>query len=184
MDWEQLEEGLKAWVAGMCAIPPEDVAWENQPVGYRQYPQVDLRLTQSNIDRSTDEKRQGTDSEGRIVEIIVGNRSAAFAITVRSRDLHGNARADAFLENVRTALSAESTAEAFDALEVVERGASLTQAGRETVDNREMSVATLVITLGYTVEWANDSAPIDPIEHVVVGGDVEPVGTVPDRTLP
>jgi hypothetical protein len=183
MDWQQLENGLGAWVAAVCQLDTSVIAWESQPVGYRSFPTIDLRLAQSGNDRSTDEIRRSLNDAGQIVETVVGNRVATLTVTARSRDLHGNTRADVLLEALRTALAETATHNALDQLEVVVREAGPVQPRTESLDDREMSVAVLVIQLGYTVSKTS-AEPIEPIEHVSFGGVVDPLGTIPDRTIP
>jgi hypothetical protein len=188
MDWEALEVGLQAWLAVVCGVEPTNIAWDSQPVGYRDFPQIDLVLTRSGADRSTDERRYEPDATGLLVEVIYGNRTAALAISVRSRDLHGNQRSEALLERARLALHSEFSESAFAELGIVVRDAGPLAQTREVIDAREMSVATLTLTLGYTVSSAEEVLPlsgIEPIEHVIVGGGiVGPIGTIPDRTIP
>ena len=185
MNWSTLEAGLQGWFAAVSGIDQYAVAWSGQPEGFRDFPQADLLLSRSGGDVGIDETRYEVDAEGRLVPYIAGNRVATLTIIVRSRDQHGNARADSILERVRTALFMDITQQAFEALGVVMRDAAPTQSAAQTQDLREMSVASLTVTLGYAVyEVAALLPPIEPVEHVVVSGHVDPIGDVPDKVIP
>lgn len=184
MDWETLEIGLRAWFAVVANIATSDVVFESQPQGYRDFPQADLQLNRSSSERGTDEVRRQTDAQGRLIEYVVGNRTAVFTATVRSRDLHGEMRADAVLDRVRTKVWLEFSNTAFEALDVSPREVSQVQPAREVVEQRELSVASISITLAYTVCEVNDlSPPVEPIETVILGGTVDPIGTVEDQVI-
>lgn len=193
MDWEALQHGIGAWFAAASGIEPTDVAWNGEPVGHRGYPCADLEFHRAAADAGTDEIRYEPDAQGRLAEYISGNRIVTWTATVVSRDQHGNTRAWAILDRVRTLLAAGSSLDVFAELGVAARDTAAVQHAQLTEAMREMSVASLSIALGYTVyEPTGDMAPpVEPIERVVVQGglvlrapgDPEPI-VVPDFIIP
>lgn len=193
MDWEALQQGLGAWFAVASGIEATDLAWAGEPVGHRGYPYADLELHRAAADAGTDEIRYEADALGRLTEYVSGNRIVTLTITVMSRDQHGNTRAWALLDRVRNKLAAGWTLEVFDSLGVAQRDTAPVQHIAASEALREMSVAALSLSLGYTVyEPTGDLAPpIETIEHVVLQGgevlralhDPEPI-VIADETIP
>jgi hypothetical protein len=185
MDWQALQDGLKAWLATASGLAASNVAWSGDPVTMRGYPFADLQLISHSAEPGTDEVRytdQGADTD--LAVEVVGNRRITLSIRVYSRDQRAAYRAYALLEQVRGKLHGPASQEVFRALGLgLRESESLVDVSR-VHDGRQESAATLDIVFHWVS--AESDAPMGTIETVIVGGTVETPHevTVPDRTIP
>jgi hypothetical protein len=189
MDWQALQDGLKALVAAASGIRAQNIAWDGEPEVMRNYPMAMLELQQPSRDASTDETRHELDDEGRLVPVIVGNRAVTLLVTVKSRDQRGPSKAYAILERLRTRLELPSSLQALDALGVALRDSPATQDISAVSQSREESIAQLSFSVGYVVEERGAEPPdeepaLDTIEHVQLSGEVLEYAGAESPTFP
>jgi len=191
MDWQVLQDGLKALVAAAGGIEAHNIAWDGEPDAMRGYPMAVLELTRHGRDRVADEVRYEPDSDGRLVPYLVGQRAVTLQVTVKSRNQRGLHKATAILERLRTRLELPRSQQMLDDLEVVLRESSTPTVDQSAVSQqREESIAQLTLTLGYVAEERDEEHPEEAIEHVQVGGEITTgpdegaTITVPEQTIP
>lgn len=176
MDWQAVEDGLLAWVAAMTGVPKDLCAWDREPVGFRKYPQVDLRLFDHRArDGMTPEViyPDPDDPDAPIQPVVVAQRACSWSITVTTRDQRANYKAYVILDTL-AALLELAPASAL--------GLTFTDLGRVIVssdppsEHRDLSQAVLTLQLGYVLTASVPAgipgldATVEPIEHVEVGG--------------
>jgi hypothetical protein len=186
MDWDAAQDGIARWLAGASGFASAQIAWRGEPVAHRAYPMMDLQLVQHQAERGfDDELLYVPDADGRLIATLVGNRTVSLTISVITRNHQGDAKAYAVLDRLRTLLFSPSALELFEALELTTRDVGVTQPMQLTEDMRDMSAASMTVALAYVVSEVDANPPIDPIESVVLGGDVEPgVGQIADHEVP
>lgn len=185
MDWQLVEDGLLAWVSVMTGTEPSLIAWDREPVGYRQYNQIDLRLFdhRARDGMSADILYPDPGDAPQIQPVAVAQRACSWSITVTTRDQRANAKAYTVLDALAVMLELPYTYQKFAAL-----GLSILDLGRVIVssdppsEHRELSQAVLTLQLGYvlcvTAPPGTADAGVDIIEHAEVGG------TAIDVTIP
>jgi hypothetical protein len=185
MDWQALQDGIKAWLAAASGIGATNVAWDGDPVAMRGYPFADLKFIAHAGEPGTDEVRyadQGAETD--LAVEMVGNRRLTLSIRVYSRDQRGAYRAYAVLERVRGRLYSPSSQDMFASLGLgLRESDSLIDVSR-VHDGRQESAATLDVVFHWVS--AESDADMGTIEHVTVGGTIESPEeiTVPDVTIP
>lgn len=187
MEWQAAQDGLKAWFAAASGLHPTTIQWDGEAEAHRAFPQADLKLERQAAGGGTDERRHVEDDDGNLVPQVVGNRTMLWTITLKSRDQRSPSKAYEVLDEVRTKLELQWSIDAFDALEITARDSSVTRDIEKATEQRDLSVAMLSITLGYTVVVTDESHPTVAIESVEVGGTAQDgltTITVPDKTLP
>jgi hypothetical protein len=184
MEWQDLQDGVKAWLALEAGIPAHQIAWDGEAETHRGYPRADLQLL-GHTSEGMDETVYVPDKDGLIVEVH-GNRLVTLVISWQSRDQRGPTKGFSVLERMRTQLERPDTIAAFDALGVSIRDASVTVDAGKVKDLREESAATLRVTLAYTVVDRDEENLEVSIEHVQLGGDIYTPGAVvvPDKIIP
>lgn len=180
MDWQALEDGLKAWVVAMTGVPAHLVAWDSAPVGQRTYPQFDLRLFDHRARDGMAPEVVWPDADP--TPTVVAQRACSWSITCTTRDQRAPGKAYVWLDALAVLLDAPYTTQYFDEL-----GIALLDGGRVIPNHdlpdahRELSVATLTLQVGYVTEVSVPEGVAgagDTIEHAEVGG------TAYDVTLP
>lgn len=185
MDWQALQNGLKAVFAEASGLAAPTIAWDGEAQVHRAFPQADLQLLTQGRESGTDEVRVEVTDDGELLRYVVGHRTAQWLITLRSRDQRGPAKSFAVLDRVRTKLELPHVREAIEALDITVRDTGPIVDLGAVSDQRELSAASLTVNLAYTVlESEPAEHAIQPIEQVEVGGDVAPVGPIPDQTIP
>lgn len=196
MDWQAVEDTLLAWVSAMTVIPTELVAWDRAPVGYRSYPQVDLRLFDHRArDGMTAEVTYPAPGDGsaQIQPVATAHRACSWSITVTTRDQRANEKAYVVLDQLAVMLELPYATDMLAGL-----GLATLDLGRVIVssdppsDHRDLSQAVLTVQLAYVLEVTVPpgvaGAGVDIIEHVEVGGtaiDVtDPIPVGPDIIPP
>ncbi len=178
MDWRAVETGLAAWVQAMTGVAPELIAWDREPVGFRKYPQVDLRLfDHRGRDGMTPEViyPDPTDPTAPLQPQVVAQRACSWSITVTTRDQRANAKAYVMLDMLAVLIETPFAVETFGAL-----GLAMSDVGRVITstdipsEHRDLSQATLTLELGYVLTASvPDTVPgatVEIIEHAEVGG--------------
>lgn len=193
MDWQELQDGLKAWFVAQSGLDVRDVIWDDEPVGYTGIASATMRLRSHNTAGVTDEVRyesQGPDEDATVAAL--GNRSMTLSIKVRTRDADPDTRPYAILERVRDRLELPSTQDALDALGIGLIGTAALVDVSPVRDRRREPTAVLDLRMSYTSDTSEATpAPtpadtIGTIEHVEIGGTVSADGvavTVPEQTI-
>lgn len=213
MDWQALQDGLKAWIAQATGVAAVTVMWEGEAEGHRGYPQLNLALIEQDgegmdelrLEPTAEEVEQllandtsaplTDDATGSnllyalpsLVPVVIGQRRMQLVITYKSRDARPLHRAYAVLEAVRTQIELPATQDGFDALGITVRDARVTRRATESSEMRDLSVAALTLDLAYVHELRDEAHTITPVERVALGGTVQAGTTsivVPDITLP
>lgn len=194
-DWQAVEDGLLAWVSAMTAVPPECIAWDMAPVGFRKYPQIDLRLFdhRARDGMSPDVVYPEPDDPADPMQpVVVAQRACSWSITVTTRDQRANYKAYVMLDALDLMLELPYTLERFGelGLAVLDMGRVITRSDPPS-EHRDLSQAVLTLQLGYV---ATASAPagiaeaaVEVIEHAEVGGtaiDVTIPIVVPPEIIP
>lgn len=194
-DWQAVEDGLKAWVVAMTATPAELVAWDMEPVGFRKYPQIDLRLFDHRARDGMSPELvypEPSDPADALQPMVVAQRACSWSITVTTRDQRANYKAYVMLDALDLMLDLPYTLERFGALglAVLDMGRVITRSDPPS-EHRDLSQAVLTLQLGYV---ATASAPVgvpeaavEVIEHVEVGGtaiDVTVPIVIPPEIIP
>jgi hypothetical protein len=189
MTWEAIQCGLTALVAKLIGTEPEAVAWEGEPVGARDFPQVDLKLwSRSAPEVSEDEVRyvdQGDDTD--LAVQLLGERVLTVTVVARAREQLPDARAWALLERLRDRLALPSSLAALAALGLAFREVGDPLDLSDVRNQRQESVAALELQLNYTSCVADPEETVGTIEHVEIGGtahDGATTITVPEQILP
>ena len=177
MDWQALEDGLKAWVVAMTGVADHLVVWDRAPVGQRTYPQIDLRLFDHRArDGMTPEIIWPEETvPGPVSPMVVAERACSWSITCTTRDQRANGKAYVLLDALAVLLEAPYSLNYFGEL-----GLALLDAGRVIPNSdlpdahRDLSQATLTLQVVYvtsvSVPDGIAGAAVDTIEHVEVGG--------------
>jgi hypothetical protein len=186
MDWETAQQGIAQWLSGASGFALSQIAWVGEPVAHRPYPMMNLSLVQHQAERGVeDELRYEPDADGRLIATLLGSRTVLLLISVISRSHYGDAKAYAVIERVRTQLFSPSALALFDGLELTTRDVGVTQPMQLSEEMRDLSAASVSVQLAYTASETDVNPPIDPIETVVLGGEVQPsVGTIADHEVP
>jgi hypothetical protein len=192
MDWQAVEDGLKAWVVAMTATAPHLVVWDSSAVGMRAWPQIDLRLSdhRARDGMAPELVYPPLDDAGQLQPVAVAQRACSWSITVTTRDQRANGKAYVILDALAVMLELPYTAEYIGAL-----GLAVLDPGRVIPntdlprDHRDESQAVLTLQLGYvtTVSVPPGVAGIDIIEHVETAGiavDVTTPIVIPPEITP
>lgn len=183
MDWENVQDAIKRWLAAVSGMAEAQIDWAGEPVAHRAYPFVSLQLIHQQGERGTDELRYEEGTNGALTPTIVGNRQVTLLVTVISRNHYGVNKAYSVLDRLRTQVFLPSALEMFESMELSVRDVGATQNLPSSSENRDLSAASLSIELAYTVS-ETDFTLVEPIEKVQLGGDVESIGTIPDHDVP
>lgn len=194
MDWQAVEDGLRAWVIAATGVAPHLVCWDRAPVPQRFYPQYDLRLFDHRArDGMTPEvlyPEPGDD--GRVYPEVVAERACSWSITCTTRDQRANGKAYVSLDALAVLLEAPYSVAQLGAL-----GLAIIDLGRVIPNSdvpdahRDLSQATLTLQLGYVTTVSMPAgvpgAALDTIEHVEVGGEAIDVNVpivIPPEIIP
>lgn len=196
MNWQVVEDGLRAWTALMTATPVAFVAWNGAPVGYRTYNQVDLRLYDHRPAEGITPEVKYPDPvppATQIKPVVVAQRTVSWSITLTTRDQHANAKAGVLLDQLAAMLALPYSTDCFTALGLSIVDQSTVTSGDPPDQHRELSQATLVVDFGYVLcvqapDAAMPAAGVDIIEHAEVGGTAvnvtEPIEIPPEMMPP
>lgn len=178
MNWQAVEDGLRDWVIAMTGTEPHLVAWDKEPIGFRTYVQIDLRLYDHRGRNGIDSTLiyPDPDESGQIKPIIAGERACTWSITVTTRDQHADAKAYVVLDRLALLLDLPYTHEKFGCfgMSVIDTGPVIVSTNVPS-EHRELSQAMLRVELAYVLtveapEGVDDAVSI--IEHAEVSGTV------------
>lgn len=192
MNWQAVEDGLREWVIAMTKTAPHLVAWDKEPVGYRDYIQIDMRLFDHRGRNGIDSTvvYSDPDEAGLMHPTVIGERACTWSITVTTRDQRADAKAYVVLDSLALLLDLPYTHEKFDAfgMSVMDTGPVIVSTNLPS-EHRELSQATLRVELTYILEVSPpvDDAGVYPIEHAEVSGTVTNVTediVIPPEMMP
>ena len=181
IDWQAVETGLRQWVIDMTGTAEHLVAWDREPIGYRDYNQIDLRLYDQRA-------RQGMAAEilypepgdpaAPIQPIAVSQRACTWSITVTTRDQHAAKKAYVVLDELAVMLELPYSQQVFTELGLAIIGpAQVIASSNPASEHRDLSQAMLRVELGYVQAVTAPDATLpasgtDIIEHVETSGTV------------
>lgn len=195
MDWQAVEDGLRAWVIAATGVAAHLVAWDRAPVGLRFYPQYDLRLFDHRARDGMTPAVVYPEADGgeQLQPMVVAERACSWSITCTTRDQRANGKAYVSLDELAVLLEAPYSVERLGALGLVVLDLGRVIPNSDVPDaHRDLSQATLTLQLGYvtTVSLPDgvEGALLETIEHVEVGGEaidvVIPVDIPPEIIPP
>lgn len=176
MDWQQLQDGLRAWASSATGIAGPTIVWSGEAEGHRAYPHLNLALVRQDsegMDELRYEHTEPLDPMSPMVPVMVGQRRAQLVITYKSRDARPLERAYAVLEGIRNQLELPATQEGFDALDITVRDASVTESIPGSSEQRDLSVAVLTIDLAYVETRRDDAHPTQTVKSVALDGSTD-----------
>jgi len=178
VNWQAVEDGLRGWVIAMTGTEAHLVAWDKEPVDFRTYNQIDLRL----FDHRARNGMEATivypepDEAGLIHPMVVGERACSWSITVTTRDQHANAKAYVVLDSLALMLELPYTQALLEALGMTMIDSRpVIVSGNPPSEHRNLSQAMLRVELGYVLTVSAPAGVVDGvsiIEHAEVSGTV------------